>query len=257
VEWTPPGPGEYFLQVSSFRSPGGVTISAPVRVCVLDFDFSTLGFPNEVSEYTGPCPPPVPAPSTDIVSMVATASPASLAYYFSGCPSAVTAPTLSFQADVVDTGNRVVFVTVQLNINDPSGGFVPDGIFLNQTSTLPSGNRMFTGSVNVERIGPLSLDFAGGSGSVDWTAQAWDAAGNVLATDGPHNIPISPCVPGVPAPLIAPLTSTPLPIIIRPAEPTKKPHGGGAAGGGCSSYSDPSGCTTNGCSWNKLTSTCH
>jgi hypothetical protein len=114
-------------------------------------------------------------------------------------------------------------------------------------------------------------------GDVTWTAQALGRDGSILATDGPHTIPASPCVP---APLSAPLTlaAPTVTLTATPASAADCPSGtyfadvthkcipiaiptagkqGNGESGSCSSYQNASACTTNGCSWDKIKSTCH
>jgi hypothetical protein len=211
--------------------------------------------------------------------MTATASPDNLAFFATGCPSRVPPSTISFQAVVTDPADLVAFVIVDYVL---SVGGDHDSLSLNRTSSLPTGEKVFTGTTE-DLAAWLAFQMVDGSGApvageIDWTAYAYGRDGSILATDGPHIISAAPCTPLIifsPQPLIfvptptstpasdrdcppgtyfAPATSRCIQIQIVPTKP-----GGGESGGGndCSSYGNASNCTTNGCSWDKPTSSCH
>ena len=121
------------------------------------------------------------------------------------------------------------------------------------------------------------------SGNLEWAARAFDRTGTVLAAVGNYDIPAWPCGYATPVPhVVLPLptdtstatarstaTFTPTPIncpkgtMLIPSlgngcyYVTRTPKPRGTVAAACSSYHNPSACTSNGCSWDKGTSTCH
>ena len=289
--WTPPAVGEYLVQTQATMSSSRIAISSAHRICVLDL---TLPFTwAGGSGYTGPCPlPPPPAitPSDTTVSMSASAEPASI--LFEGVPRLASCPpSVTFTAHLHDPAGRVGLVLVAYNGLDPSGVGGGDTLALNETSALGLPDRIFSGSPSERLLEAILsgnlVDSADNSiaGTLDWEARAFDRTGAVLATVGPNEIPAAPCGVTLPTPHViqpfptdtstatatatATSTFTPTPVncpkgtMLIPSlgngcyfvTRTPKPRGTVAAA--CSSYHNPSACTSNGCGWDKGTSTCH
>jgi hypothetical protein len=270
IQWTPTQVGWNYLQMQIIAG-GHAAITAPVRVCVVDFTTDPgwygTGTPSWSYGYEGPCPIPdrdasaVPGP----VTMSASATPDHLVYD-AGWPSAPTCPGLPlssvlFQVIVNDPPEDVAFVAVQYSI---SSWTHTQSLILTQTGSLAPSTRLFSGTTEAL---PRGTDL-----TVTWTGIAYGRDGSTLLTDGPHTIPADPCVP---VPLSAPFTPPAATLTATPASardcppgtffaeqthrcipvqilPTKPGHGGG-----CSQYTNPSSCTSNGCSWDKPSSTCH
>lgn len=207
VEWTPEEAGEYMLQVNATLSNGDVEVSNPIRVCVLDISFDGIDARPPYG-FSGPCEIPVSLlDPTATISMIADASPSSVGFGNSTCQS--TPPTsISFHATVTDAAHRVAFVIVQYSMYDRGVNFS-----LALTPSSSSGaDTIYTGSTE-ELDGLLGGNPADGippSGGIVWTARAYNGAGSVILTDGPHTIPAAPC--------IAPEVPTPRPLIIAPTD---------------------------------------
>jgi hypothetical protein len=275
--WTPPSVGEYSVQVQAVRR-GGTYISAPVRVCVIDFPIDS-GTYGPAFGYGGPCPIPDRDSSArpGALTFAAEATPDSVSYSpdVSATPSCPY-PTISFQATVVDPPEDVALVTVVYSFpyGPGTGPSVPPGtpevltIVLTQTASFAGSARIYTGTAGfVPR--ESALYFGGVGGDISWTAQAIGRDATLLATDGPHTIPASPCTP---APLSAPfpaLTATPASARDCPAgtffaetthkclpvqiQPTKK--GGGSPN--CSQYTTDTACNAApGCSYDYVAKKC-
>ncbi len=262
--WTPTQVGWNYLQMQIIAG-GHVAITAPVRVCVVDFstDPGWYETPSWSYGYEGSCPIPDRDASAvpGSVTMSVSATPDHLVYD-PGWPSAPTCPGLPpssvlFQAIVNDPPEDVAFVAVQYSI---SSWTHTASLILTQTGSLAPSTRLFSGTT--ERL-PSGTD-----PTVTWTGIAYARDGSTLLTDGPHTIPAGPCTL---TPLNAPFTpaaptSTPASArdcppgtyysdvthqcIAVQIPPTKKPSA-------CSRYGDASSCTSNGCSWDKPSSTCH
>ncbi len=289
--WTPSAPGEYLIQAMATMGSGRIAISTTHRICVVDIALPATWAGG--SGYTGPCPlPPPPALhlSDTSFSMTASASPSSIS--FEGVPPLANCPPeVSFTADLHDPSGRAALVEVAYDAVDPSGAGGGDTLVLNPTSAAPIPYEVFTGSVpEPELEAALSGNLVDGSGNsisgnLEWTAKAFDRSGAVLATVGPNDIPASPCAgnlgltPHVIQP-IAPDTPTPTdtPTATATATPaancpkgtmnipslgngcyyvTRTPKPKGTVAAACFTYHNPSACTSNGCSWDKGTSTCH
>jgi len=273
LDWTPTSTGEYSLQIMAVKA-GSSFMSNAVRVCVIDFLIDPGSRYAAAFGYDGPCM--IPDRDTSAIPgtliLTASATPDHLEYdaaYGYACPD----PTLSFTATTTDPHEDVAFVTVALNFTiGPGTG--PDMTFiLTPTSTSPSDRTLFSGSVTY-LYGNLVTRFGSTGGNVTWTAQALGRDGSILATDGPYTIPANPCTPvplnsafTLPAPTTTPASAVDCPSgtyfadvthkCIPIAIPTKGKQGGNGASTSCSSYQGASACTTNGCSWDKITSTCH
>lgn len=291
ASWTPPAVGEYLVQSMVTMTSGRIAVSTANRVCVSDITSSD--FWEGGAGYTGPCPlPPAPAftVTNSAVSMSASASPDSLS--FEGFPRTVSCPpSVTFTAHVRDLAGRVAVVEVSYDALDPSGLGGGGNVTLNEAGGPPLPDRIFSGSPSGAALeGALSgnlVDSSGNSisGNLEWSAAAFDRSGAVLARVGPYDIPASPCgglglTPHViqPLPTETPTdtatpteTFTPSPTAVVCAEgetlipalgnhcyyntSTPKPKSPGPAA--CSSYGNPSACTTHGCKWDKVSSTCN
>ncbi len=268
MHWFPTDPGEYLVQAEAFRSDGSV-FSDAARICVLP-----VAGPDPAPYYfgygyTGPCELPAAnpeAPEGMAVSMVAHAIPASLAYDFE-CPGGFVTATIAFEAVVDDPSDRVVFVAVEYSIPDrgAAGSVAADSVGLNWTSSSATGEKIFTGTT-VDFTQSLRDQFAGEGGLVTWTARAIDRVGNVVAQDGPNDIPATPCIAaviGIPMPVVLESTATITPFptetatpTLVPVVPTKKSGGGGGGGGGCGSHGDKDSCSAAGCTWDVDKKSC-
>jgi hypothetical protein len=174
----------------------------------------------------------------------------------------------------------------------PGGGAGPAGLHpggsrdlalpLTPTSTSLANPRTFSGTIappfgwgSFDTM--LEGDLGGESGEVTWTAKAIGRDGSILAINGPHTIPVDVNPLCSPVPLSAPFT-LPAPTLASTATPASAkdcPSGTFFAeqthkcipiqivtakpghGGGCAQYTNASACTSNGCSWDKPSSTCH
>ena len=203
--WTPPSAGEYQVQVQATMSDGRISISAPVRICVLDFVLPhlDLGSDSGSGGYTGPCPlPPAPAlsPQSNIVSIVGQATPASLVFSNTTitpvCQPSVT-PTITFQASANDLGSHIALVTAIYDVSVPGVGGGTESIVLNESSGLTPPTRTFSGTTpNLEGILANLQDASGNpiSGDLVWTINAYGRDGALLASDGSHTIPAAPAL---------------------------------------------------------------
>ncbi len=265
-DWTPTLAGEYLVQVEAFRSDGSA-FTAANRVCVLE----GLDPGNAVRfllmyGYTGPCeilPPNPAAPPGLAVGLSANAIPASLAYNWM-CPASVAAATIAFEATVDDPSDRVVFVSAEFT-GDSTGTAAGDEVMLNWTASIPTGEKIFTGSTG--DITSVLQEFEGDGGILTWWVNAYGRSGEVLAMDGPHDILAAPCtapVIGAPMPIVIESTATLTPFptetstpTLVPVVPTKpKPGGGGGGGNSCSGLDEPKCNATAGCSWDKDKKSC-
>jgi hypothetical protein len=201
--WTPPSAGEYQVQVQATISDGRISISPPVRICVLDFVLPhlDLGSDSGSGGYTGPCHlPPAPAfsPQSNTVSIVGQATPASLVFSNTNpiCAPSVS-PTITFQASANDLGSRIALVTAIYDVSVPGVGGGTESIVLNQSSGLTPPTRTFSGTTpNIEGILANLQDASGNaiSGDLVWTIHAYGRDGALLASDGPHTIPAAPAI---------------------------------------------------------------
>jgi hypothetical protein len=268
--WSPTEPGEYMVQVEAFRSDGSV-FSAASRVCVLPVAGPDPAPYYFSYGYTGPCELPAPnpdAPEGLEVSMVARAIPASLAYNFE-CPGSVAATTLAVEAIVNDPSDRVVFVSLQYSVpaRGSAGSVASETFGLNWTASTATGEKIFTGTT-FDFAQTLADEFEGDGGIVTWTARAMDRTGNVVAQDGPNEIPATPCsaaVIGIPMPVVIESTATLTPFptetstpTLVPFTPTKKPGEEGGGGGelSCKDHGKQADCLAAECKWFPDTETC-
>ena len=200
--WTPSSAGEYQVQVQATMSNGRISISAPVRICVLDFVLPQLASVSDSGSggYTGPCPlPPAPAfsPQSNIVSIVGQATPASLVFSNTNpnCSASVP-PAITFQASANDLGSRIALVTAIYQVSVPEGTST-ESIVLNVSSGLTPPTRTFTGTtLDLDGILGNLQDASGNaiSGDLVWTINAYGRDGALLASDGPHTIPAAPAL---------------------------------------------------------------
>jgi hypothetical protein len=222
IPWTPPEPGEYLLQVEAVVADGPEGMSAPVRVCVLEFAIDP-GTWRSVSGYEGPCeipPQTVAIPVTGMVTMEASASPSRLTYPLPGqdppCPE-VLPSSIAFQVAVEDPRDEVALVVVYYSIVDG-----PASRFPGRTSTHPlvltrgvTGRepRIKSFSGDTPNVYWDNLDmwlWSSGATEITWLARALDRSGGILVEEGPFRIPArSSCEPiVVPVPTA---TTTPTP----------------------------------------------
>jgi len=282
IVWTPETPGEYFLQVMSSRR---VAVSDPVRVCIIDFTFPIPETDDLVGPfgYEGPCPIPdrdeFATPGEQ--SLTVDASPDTLLYR----PYEVTCPwpePLTFEAALMDPPEDVVFVTVDVSVTGASTGSFPGETFayqivLNQTDTLPSGVKMFEGSISFPDPREFLAEYLGNEpGEVIWTARAIGRDGSVILSIGPVSIPVVPCTPIIrlsitlppvtptptstpasdadcpPGTYFAPATNRCIPIQIV----TSQPGGDGDGDGGGNACIEPTGGCQGGQYWSSATCSC-
>jgi hypothetical protein len=272
--WTPSAIGEYSLQVMAVWR-GGSYMSEPVRVCVTDFLIAP-GRYTAAFGYEGPCPIPGrdssarPGPLT----FTAIATPDHIAYdpaYGDACPF----PVLSFTATVTDPAEDVAFVTVALKFPIGPGTDAhyrpiagPDWtLILTQAGTFAGDTRIFTGTAGDRFLMEnVAIFFGSVGGDVTWTAQVIGRDGSILATDGPHTIPATPCSSALPTPTLipvstgtpeglcppgtyyAPVTNQCIPIQINPTK---------SGGPNCSQYTTDTSCNAApGCSYDYVAKKC-
>jgi hypothetical protein len=147
---------------------------------------------------------------------------------------------------------------------------------LSQTGAFPESTRIFEGTT-APRL-TLGFIFGDVGGSITWTAQAIGRDGAILVTDGPHDIPASPCAPAVP--LSAPFTPTPAATKIPVPTATWTPSPENCPAGtyyspninqciaiqiiptkpgpaeDCSAFGNKGNCRRNGCSWDDKAGIC-
>lgn len=248
INWNVPGPGLYILSVAAYNSQLHLSgRSNSIRVCVMEYgtDATDPGIPYG---YTGECPPQhSETNSTDPVSLWTTVQPLSLAENFQ-CDATPPLPVLTFRSVLTDPASRTALVTVAYGgrTNGSSSTFDPQNLVLN-----PIGGNVYYGSTDSSPITLANLAniFSGmrlGSENprtVQWTAKAWGSRGELLAVDGPHEIPVNPCFV-LPEP-----TETPVPPVPVQNNPNQQ-------GTGCSQYHSQTSCNLAGCSWNPQNSTC-
>jgi hypothetical protein len=298
AEWHASEVGEFQLQASALRR-GGLLISAPVRVCVVDFAVDPGNTFSTSYGYDGTCPIPDrdSAARPGPVTMTAAAAPSSFVYIPPGADGVIPAEmagcspsrTITFQATVVDPPEDVALVAVLISMPTGPGsspawggrGAVTSTFILSETGTYPGSTRIFEGSAAPEPN--PGFIFGDMGGAVTWTAEAISRDGSIIATDGPHEIPASPCGPEVP--LSAPFTPAPaettaptetpaatstwtpspdncpagtyyapnsnqcIAIQIIPTKPGPAPD--------CSAFGNKGNCRNNGCSWDSKAGVCH
>lgn len=162
-------------------------------------------------------------------------------YYGDTCPNLAS---LSFRAALnipPGTDPKLLQVLAHINLNGSDGSnagnlLVP--LLPNGTWDAASGGQIFLGSVSLthsyndanNQFNPASL--GGNNGTLHWYITASLQNSN-LGQSAEQTINLAPCP--------------------KYAKPTSPP---GSSGNVCSGYTNPSACTSNGCSWNKLTNTC-
>ena len=246
LHWNVPGPGLYNLKVVAHNSQNNSSgDSNVVTVCVTDFG------PNASSAdmglaygYTGACPPPTANTSSNSAVFIrAVARPGSLAENFQ-CGATPPLPILSFTATLNDPANRTMLVTVAYSVllNENSGHFDPQILTLNQVGVntyIGSTDSTLSMDANFTNLFGSVRSSSESPRAVEWIAKAWAGNGELLASDGPHEIPVNPCR------ILPEPTETPVPTI--PVPPNPNQHGGS----GCSQYSDQTSCNLAGCSWSS------
>jgi hypothetical protein len=248
IPWTIPGPGLYRVSVVGRNTHNNSSgHSDVVVICLLSISEDAASVDHAFPYgYTGPCPPASPnATSNDAVLLHTTASPASLAENYQ-CSTAPPAPILSFTANLNDPGQRTLFVTVEYRGTRSAnlGSINPQALVLNKI-----GPNTYYGSTdsdprrwaNLANLMALTRNSSGSLVGIEWTAKAWGGHGELLASDGPHEIPVNPCQV-LPEPTETPVT----PIIIRP----NPNNPGGTNPHGCARFTTQTSCNLAGCSWN-------
>ncbi len=278
INWTPPSPpGDYTVQGNV---PGRIgsnpddNLNALVCVQSLGVTIQDLQ-PQDGSDV---CSPPPAPPASDAAFGITSAS-ASVTRI--DCVNAA----LQFNMTVSDPATQIAYAYVELaNVLSLEGhseeviGAPGPGSAFTFADTIPEGTLQ----------GEL-----GSSSEVTWTARVVNYAGQTHS-DGPHelmvnfplclsvSLPILPILPRLPDPfhglqfahaLSAPAggssggSATPTPLTCRKGtyydplshvcntRPTATPKPGQKPPA-CKSYSNASACTSNGCSWDKLTNTC-
>ena len=277
--WTPPAPGEYFIQVKATLTHlvdyVNGDYSSAIRLCVVD---DSIAPPGSLTYhgYSGVCPLPTrdpSAPTTGTIDTVsATVNPSSLG--FCPEPDPNTYPSLLFTVSIQDPADQIELIDVFIKDSDSRNAW-GDGVALGLTSIGPSGEKIFTGTEDLAAEFYRPLSYIGSAtflGDLLWLPVARLHSGELLSESW-HTIPVHRCVPleapfsfATPTPVS---TATPasardcpsgtffaeqthrcIPVQILPTKP-------GHSGGGCPQYGDPSSCTSNGCSWDKPSNTCH
>lgn len=129
--WTPPQPGEYYIQSRAVLSDGATAVSNPARICVMSL---ATGFSSEEGGYLGLCEIPTRIPnaaSSGNITINAFASPNIISYSTSPLCS-LTTVNLTFVARVDDPQDLVAFASLGLYLNSASGSFQ---FFLNWVTT--------------------------------------------------------------------------------------------------------------------------
>lgn len=229
VDWTPEEAGEYYLQVFASR-PGAWAMSEAVRVCVFDFppDFWMYGYEGECS---------LPDRSAEArpghLTFSAYSVPDSLNYYFppdlepdgsrayTGVgPDGCGDPSIVFIANASDPNDDIVFAKADIEFTSSRPG-ATGGSFsltLNRLGGTLLETKVFGNTYTPELFGgggffyPISRDE---TYEVRWTAHAIGRSGEILASDGPHVIPVDPCYGGEMVPLDITL---PPPPTLEPSE---------------------------------------
>jgi len=191
--WTPPGPGEYTLQV---QADIGRTyaISDPTRVCVVE-DPASGPLREGIWGYTGLCDGRTRSEFTEPgeISMEALAYPRVLHYNPEGtnaCPE-YGAPGITFRALVTDPPDLIGSVIVDYEISSGGGSDIGALELYSVVDTTPGDRyRGYTGSLH----GFLNTALPeGGPGQINWTARAYGWDWELLLTSGPHTIYVVPC----------------------------------------------------------------
>ncbi len=188
-----------------------------------------------------PVPTETTAPGITINKAQAYPSPI---YYGDACPN-LAALTFSAALTFPQGANlKQVQVFAHANINSSAGGDIGNlliPLLPNGTWDASTGGQNFTGTVALthayqdsnNHFDPGSL--GGDTGSLHWYVVV-SGRNSELNQSAEQIISLAPCP--------------------KYAKPTSPPSSG-SSGNVCSGYTNPSACTTNGCSWDKLTSTCH
>ncbi len=275
--WTPPGPGEYYIQVKASLTHlvdyVSGDYSSAIRLCVVD---DSIAPPGSLTYhgYPGVCPLPTrdpSAPTTGTISTVsATVNPSSLE--FCPEPDPNTYPSLLFTVSVQDPADQIELIQVFIQDSDSRDAW-GDGVALGLTSVGPSGEKIFTGTEDLAAEFYRPLSYVGSAtflGDLLWLPVARLRSG-AFARESWHTIPVHRCVP-----LEAPFSfATPtLGTTATPASARDCPSGTFFAEqthkcipvqivtvkpghSGCAQYDNASACTSNGCGWDKPSSTCH
>jgi hypothetical protein len=278
IDWTPPSPpGDYSVEASV---PGRLGESPDdnlsTLVCVQSLGVTIQDLqPQDGSSVCSP--PPAPAPST--VAFSITGASASVTRI--DCANAA----LRFDLSVSDAANQVAYAYVELaNVAPPEG-------HAEEVIGAPGPGSTYT---FIDTVPEATLQAElGSSAAVTWTARVVGYSGQ-MHSDGPHELAVTfptclavsypgfPLLPRLPDPfhglefkqaLSAPAggagggSATPTPLTCRKgtyydplshvcnAKPTGTPKPGQKPPS-CKSYSNASACTSNGCSWDKITNTC-
>ncbi len=229
--WTPPGPGEYYIQSRAVLSDGAIAISNPVRICVMSLAY---GFRSEEGGYLGLCEIPTRIPNAAAsgnITINALASPNTISY--SPDPACYwNRVDVTFVARVDDPQDLVAFASLELYLNSTTNPFQ---FFLNWITTRPVNQKEYRTSFN---FGPYNLvDIP--NGALRWVIKVFGRDGQELQTaEGSIPVQVIECNPQPLqiAPSTAPtgtstseilqiVTSTPTPTqrVLYIVSPTKKP----------------------------------
>ncbi len=278
IDWTPPSsPGDYAVDASvSGRLIGNSDDNLETLVCVQNLGVTIQDLePVDGSDVCSP--PPAPPASTAAFSITS----ASASVMEADCNALV----LQFDMTVDDPASQLAYAYVELANVMPVEGHAEETV----GSPGPGTTFGFTDDVSTSAL----ESELGSTSEVTWTARVVSYSGQAHS-DGPHelhvnfpfcvhfSLPSLPLLPRLPDPfhglefaqaLSAPgggastASPTPTPLTCRKgtyydplshvcnAKPTATPRPGQKPPS-CKSYSDPSACTTNGCSWDKITNTC-
>lgn len=209
IIWEALEPGEYLLQAMTERT---VVSSAPVKICVIDFQIpqASIDFPNPPTGYEGPCPIPerdeFATPGEQ--SLTASAFPDHLLYRPEGVTGCLLTEPISFEADLLDPSQDVAFVLADYSVHGTlsgshSGETFGRTIVLNYTTTSPGGIKSFAGSSVYSLNNSLAEYYGSETGEVTWTVRAIGRDGTTILSVGPFTIPVEPCMPsGIVPPIL-------------------------------------------------------
>ena len=170
--WTPPAPGEYFIQAQAELTTGGGTVSQAVRVCVFSAPPVASG---DAGGYMGPCTIPTRLPSAPSIgpfSISAIVSPQPLVILPASC-TAGAGTTITFVAHVNDPADQVVWVIAGGSIN----GTNSYNIYLNWVTTDPNGQKTFHGTYTIPAGIPTIT-------SISWGVGAYNREGHYVTQNG-------------------------------------------------------------------------
>jgi len=143
------------------------------------------------------------------------------------CPSQRTTSTTTFTAEVFDPEGKITSVRVISRLIDSGYSTVltpPPLLLSDALSVSPFGGRLFTGTLDINRLTPEVL-LAGGVGILSWNVEGLAAADAVVTTSSNNSLFIHSCLSsgstlGQSAEEASQPTLTTAPSVAEPATPT-------------------------------------